>query len=220
MTDPVATDPNAKSGRGGNLLTHGAYSVSVLLLGENKAEYDKQLQALHDELRPEGPSEEAAVKSVHRWIWAEQRITAELTSVQDRLQVRRQRAEAVIARIEAATTREEVKEALESAPEVRKNLTHIGTTSDMLKAIEDTNLENAKRREIEAVERYAAGTSEAAAAELERLLALLERIQANRNRELKNLMQLKAMKQTLQWARARAEHSPASSPKAIAHHSS
>jgi len=59
-----------------NALKHGAFSSTLILPWENKAEFAELYEDLIDEWKPVGPTEEDAVLSIAKGIWRKRRMQA------------------------------------------------------------------------------------------------------------------------------------------------
>jgi hypothetical protein len=57
-----------------NALTHGLYAREAVLTWEDATKFEAFAQAIHDELKPNGPLEEEAVREVAELHWRKQRL--------------------------------------------------------------------------------------------------------------------------------------------------
>jgi hypothetical protein len=67
-------EPNSKNNRQHNALKHGAFAKELVILGENKDDFDELHQSCVKELKPSGRMEEEVVLAIAKYMWRKRRI--------------------------------------------------------------------------------------------------------------------------------------------------
>jgi hypothetical protein len=67
-------ESNSKNDRRHNALKHGAFAKELVILGENKDDFDELHQSCVKELKPSGRMEEEVVLAIAKYMWRKRRI--------------------------------------------------------------------------------------------------------------------------------------------------